>query len=227
MKGMGRMGDCDGMVAILAKTRSFPLISVHLSRALGWDLGVNGGGEGGFGGDIHGFGGHLRGFGGAAMGSSVFGCGLWDGSRDGGGTDLRRQLTMVKMGEGWRKGGNVIGSGKGHRGDCLENRTALRRDGNSSDLLSHFHIQPVIPAPVSGTGQALSGNPENPRPTHGCPSAGYLDTGIRPWRTSPTFAGMTVCVPDRHLDSELLPERQGNRVLMSDSAAIGIGSNGR
>ena len=76
---------------------------------------------------------------------------------------------------------------------------------NSSDLLSHFHIQPVIPAPVSGTGQALSRNSENPRPTHRCPSAGYLDTGVRLWRTSPSFAGMTVCVLDRHLDSELLP----------------------
>ena len=65
--------------------------------------------------------------GGAAMGSSVFGCGDGDGSGDGGRRDLRHQLTMVKMGEGWRKGGSVIGSGKGQRGDCLENRKAPRR----------------------------------------------------------------------------------------------------
>ena len=57
------MGDWDGMVEILAKSRSFPLTSVHLSRTFGWDLGVNGGELGLFGGDIGGFGGHLGGFG--------------------------------------------------------------------------------------------------------------------------------------------------------------------
>ena len=51
-----------GMVGILAKSRLFPLISVHLSRAGMWDVGVNGGGLGAFGGDIGGFGGHLGGF---------------------------------------------------------------------------------------------------------------------------------------------------------------------
>ena len=51
------------MAAILAKTLSFPLISVYLSRALGWDVGVNGGGEGDFGRDIGGFGGPVGGFG--------------------------------------------------------------------------------------------------------------------------------------------------------------------
>ena len=81
-----------GMVEILAKSRSFPLISVHLSRALGWVVGANGGGEGGFGGDIGGFGGRVKGFGRAVSWSSVFGCGHWDGSGDGGGTDLKRQL---------------------------------------------------------------------------------------------------------------------------------------
>ena len=85
--------ECEvGTAAILAKSRSFPLISVHLSRAGMRDVGANGGGLGGFGGDIGGFGGRLRGFGVAALGSSVFGCGRWDGSGDGGGTDLKRQL---------------------------------------------------------------------------------------------------------------------------------------
>ena len=78
-------------VEIFGKSRSFPLISVHLSRALGWVVGANGGGLGGFGGDIRGFGGPVRGFVGAEFGSSGFGCGHWDGSRGGGGTDLRRQ----------------------------------------------------------------------------------------------------------------------------------------
>ena len=55
-------------------------------------MGVNGGGEGGFGGDMHSFGGLMGGFGRAALGSSVFGCGDGDGWRDGGGTDLKRQL---------------------------------------------------------------------------------------------------------------------------------------
>ena len=49
MKGMGRMGDWGGMAAILAKSRLFPLISGHLSRAGMCDMGVNGGGLGGFG----------------------------------------------------------------------------------------------------------------------------------------------------------------------------------
>ena len=85
-------------------------------------MGANGGSEGGFGGDIAGFGGLVSGFGGAALWSSVFVYGDWDGCRDDGGTDLRRQLTMVDMGEGWRQRGSVIGSGKGQRGDFLENR---------------------------------------------------------------------------------------------------------
>ena len=93
---------------------------------MGWVVGANSSHGGGLGKvlgtDIGGFGGPserdpLRG---AAMGKGE-GVGSWDG----GGTDLRRQLTMVKMGEGWRKGGSVIGSGKGQRGDFLENRKAL------------------------------------------------------------------------------------------------------
>ena len=59
------------------------------------------------------------------FGRGVLARGDWDGSGDGGGTDLRRQFTMVKMGEGWREGGSVIGSGKGQRGGFLENRKAL------------------------------------------------------------------------------------------------------
>ena len=108
--------DWGGMVEILAKSRSFPLISVYLSRALGWVVGVNGGGLGGFGGDIGGFGGRdERDLGERMFGSSVFGCGHWDGSRDGGGTDLRRQLTMVRwMGEGyWQERGKCHWS-QGH-----------------------------------------------------------------------------------------------------------------
>ena len=57
----GRIGDWVGMAGIFGKSRSFPLISGHLSRALGWDVGENGGGECGFGGDIHGFGGLVSG----------------------------------------------------------------------------------------------------------------------------------------------------------------------
>ena len=51
--------------------------------------------------------------------------------------------------------------------------------GIRSDVLGHSHVQPVTPDPISGTGQALSRNPENPRHTRGCLSAGYLDTGFR------------------------------------------------
>ena len=47
---------------------NIPLISAHLSRAMRWDVRVNGGGSGGFGGDIDGFGGLVRGFGGAGLG---------------------------------------------------------------------------------------------------------------------------------------------------------------
>ena len=57
-----------GMAGILGKSRSFPLIYVHLSRALGQEVEVNGGGLGGIGGDIDGFGGLVGGFGGAAFG---------------------------------------------------------------------------------------------------------------------------------------------------------------
>ncbi len=42
----------------------------------------------------------------------------------GGGTDLRLPLTMLEMGEGWRKGGSVTGGGKGRRGYFLKNREA-------------------------------------------------------------------------------------------------------
>ena len=81
---MNGIGYGVGIAAILAKCRSFPLISVHLSRALGWVVAVNGGGLDGFGGDIGGFGGPLRGFCGSDVGEFgvVFGCGHWDGSGD-------------------------------------------------------------------------------------------------------------------------------------------------
>ena len=65
----------------IAKILSFPLTSVHLSRAVGWLVGRNGGGEGGFGGDMGGFGGQVRGFGGAAFGRGVLGRWHWDDSR--------------------------------------------------------------------------------------------------------------------------------------------------
>ena len=58
---MERIGCEVGIAAILAKSRSFPLISVYLSRALGRDVAVNGGGLGGFGGEIGGFGWPVRG----------------------------------------------------------------------------------------------------------------------------------------------------------------------
>ena len=82
-KACGGIGYEVGIAAILAKSRSFPLISVHLSRALGWDMGVNGGGLGLFGGDIGGFGGRLRGFEGALL--AVFGRGHWTAHGLGGG----------------------------------------------------------------------------------------------------------------------------------------------
>ena len=63
-----------GVTGIFAKILSFPLICVHLSRAVEWVMGANGGVAGGFGGDIDGFGGLVRGFGGAA-----FGGGHWMG----------------------------------------------------------------------------------------------------------------------------------------------------
>ena len=53
------------MMAISGETRSYPLISVYMSRALGWDVGAD---WAGFGGDDGGFGGYLRGFGGEASG---------------------------------------------------------------------------------------------------------------------------------------------------------------
>ncbi len=56
------------MVEIFGKSRSFPLVSAHLSRAVRWVVGLDGGGEGGFGGDNHGFGGPVSGFGEAAFG---------------------------------------------------------------------------------------------------------------------------------------------------------------
>ncbi len=70
------------MAEILGKTRSFPLISAHLSRTTGRDVGENGGDWGGFGGDYHGFGGLLGGFGGA-----TFSAGHWTGLRLGDGLD--------------------------------------------------------------------------------------------------------------------------------------------
>ena len=48
MDGMKGIGDRIGMVGDLAKTRSFPLICVHLSRAVEWDMGVNGADWAGF-----------------------------------------------------------------------------------------------------------------------------------------------------------------------------------
>ena len=83
---------------------------------MGWYVGANGGGEGGFGIDIYGFGGHLGGFGRAAFGGGLMECGHWDGLRDGGGTDLRRQIYMVKTGEVCRQWGSVTGGGKAQRG---------------------------------------------------------------------------------------------------------------
>ena len=67
------------MLGIFWKSRSFPFISVRLSRGLGWDVGVNGGVEGGFGGEIHGFVVPVGAFGGAAFVGKVLGCGHWDG----------------------------------------------------------------------------------------------------------------------------------------------------
>ncbi len=68
------LGIWTGMMVIFCKSRSFPFISVYLSRALGWDVGANGGVEGDFGGDMYGFVGSVEGFGRAA-----FGGGYWTG----------------------------------------------------------------------------------------------------------------------------------------------------
>ena len=54
-------------MTIFGKTRSFPIISVRLSRASGRSWWRNGGELGGFIGDFMRFGGQLRGFGGAVF----------------------------------------------------------------------------------------------------------------------------------------------------------------
>ena len=60
-------------------------------------------------------------------GVEEFGVWMWalDGSGLGWRLDLGHQVIMVRMGEKWGQGGNVIGSGKGQRRDFLENRKAL------------------------------------------------------------------------------------------------------
>lgn len=87
----------------------------------------------------------------------------------------------------------------GGDGTSFCHKRRVMHKGNSSDLPSQFYIQLVMSAlnrygagPVSRMVQALSQNPAIPRPTHACLSAGYLDTGIRLCRTSPTCAGVTV-----------------------------------
>ena len=50
-----------------------------------------------------------------------FGCGHWDGLRNGGGTDLRRPLTMVKMGEGGGKWELSLAVKRAEMGDFLGN----------------------------------------------------------------------------------------------------------
>ena len=63
------------MMAIFADSRSFPLISTHLSRAGSGVAGLNGVRERRFGGVISVFGGQMGGFGGAMF--TVFGSGHW------------------------------------------------------------------------------------------------------------------------------------------------------
>ena len=86
-----------GMVEIFGKSRSFPLIFVYLSRALGWVLGVVGGGLGGFGGDIGGFGGPVRGLEERQLGRGGWLVGWLAGWRR---DRFEAPITMVKMGEG-------------------------------------------------------------------------------------------------------------------------------
>ena len=86
------------MATIFWIFRSYPLISVHLSRALGWLVGVNGGGEGGFGGDMGGFDGQVRGFERAAVWRGVLGRWHWDGSRGGGGDRFEAVVNHGKEG---------------------------------------------------------------------------------------------------------------------------------
>ena len=59
-------GGIQQMPAIFGKSRSFPLISANLSKAVGGSWGRDGGGEGIFGGDFIGFSGLAGGFGGTA-----------------------------------------------------------------------------------------------------------------------------------------------------------------
>ena len=173
-KACGRIGYEVGIAAILAKSRSFPLISVHLSRALGWDMGVNGGGLGLFGGDIGGFGGHLRGLGERCLRCLDVGIG--------------RLTACVAVGfgvlvkwYGWAKGGS---KGEVSLGLCSALGGLIgmdvqdRRDGTDWD---------------------------------------FLDSGIRLWRTSSTFAGMTDSNP---------PKLQRYRVI-GWSCARGSGICGR
>ncbi len=117
-----------------------------------------------------------------SLGSSVFGCGHWDGWQNGGGTDLRRQLTMVKMGKEWRKGGSVIGSGKGQR-EGISWRIGRRCYGHVG--LSHLDFgRPLLRIKPESRGGRMK------RGTAKLPISG---TGYRHAReASATFAGMTV-----------------------------------
>ena len=80
------------MVEIFGKSCSFPLVSAHLSRAVGWVVGLDGGGEGGFGGDNHGFGGPVSGFGEAA-----FRVGEWTGLGWGDGLDPGGRVVAERL----------------------------------------------------------------------------------------------------------------------------------
>ena len=82
-----------GMVAILGKSRSFPLISVYLSRAGSRWREQNGGGAGEFGGDIGGFGGQVGGFGGRRLGVRCLDVDIGMAREMGGGMDLGYWLT--------------------------------------------------------------------------------------------------------------------------------------
>ena len=75
---MDGIRDWIGMVAIFWKSRSFPLVSVRLSRALGWNVGAMGAVWGGFGGDVDGFSGLVGGLGAFGMARDCLNQDFWD-----------------------------------------------------------------------------------------------------------------------------------------------------
>ena len=92
---MDRIRDWDS--GEIGESRSYPLIAVHLSGAGEWTVGPEWGRKERFGWRYRRFGEPVSSFGGAALGVGCWECGHWGEWRDGGGTDLMRQLTMAEI----------------------------------------------------------------------------------------------------------------------------------